>query len=164
MDVLVSFYSRTGNTKKTAQSIARMCSNKDLDVKTEEIVDEKVRGGILGFLRGGKDALLKKETEIEDSSHDPAEADVVIVGSPVWAGNITPAVRTYLNRHSDMIEKVSFFCTHGGGDPSNVFETMEDIVEESPEAILSVRDKNVKKNKHLDEVERFVEEISHNVL
>ena len=108
MKTLVTFYSRDGHTKRAAEIIAKAL-NADID----EIKDKKSRKGIIGFLRAGYDATRGKTTEI-NFSKNPADYDVVILGSPVWNGRVTPAVRTYLLKNRNNIKKTAFFVTCAG--------------------------------------------------
>ena len=108
MKALVTFYSRDGHTKRAAEIIAKAL-NADID----EIKDKKPRKGIIGFLRAGYDATRGKTTEI-NFSKNPADYDIVIIGSPVWNGRVTPAVRTYLLKNRDGIKKAAFFATCAG--------------------------------------------------
>jgi multimeric flavodoxin WrbA len=39
---------------------------------------------------------------------NPAGYDLVIFGSPIWAGNIAPAIRTYINQYGDSIGSTSY--------------------------------------------------------
>lgn len=50
MSRLVVFYSRTGNTKKVAEALAR-----ELKCDTDEILETKSRKGILGYIFAGRD-------------------------------------------------------------------------------------------------------------
>ncbi len=58
---LVVFYSRTGTTKRVAESISNL-----LKCDVEEIVDRKNRKGPLGYLKSESDAMSKKLTVIKD--------------------------------------------------------------------------------------------------
>lgn len=60
---LVVYYSRTGNTRFVAEMIAEK-----LKADIEELIDKKGRGGSIGFLIAGKDAALKKETQMGRSN------------------------------------------------------------------------------------------------
>ena len=136
MKALVAFYSRTGNTKSVGEEIAR-CLNADVD----EIVDKKNRAGIIGFLGGAIDALFDKSTEVEYMSN-PQEYDLVIIGSPVWAGRVTPAVKAYLSRNR--FNKTGFFCTYSS-KAGKSFERMEEL-SRKPVGTLGVRDKHIEKS------------------
>ena len=118
MKSLVVFYSRTGNARFVAQTIAAL-----IGADTEEIVDLKKRGGALGFLSGGSDARRGKETEIESPKRSAADYDFIIVGTPIWAGRPTPAITTYLKKTDLLGKKVSFFFVQGGKKPQGIEET-----------------------------------------
>ncbi|MCD6551226.1 hypothetical protein [Thermotoga sp.] len=105
--ILVAFYSRDGHTRKVAKLIAKRL-NADID----EIEDKKPRKGLIGFLIAGYDATRGKTTEITFSK-DPSDYEIVILGSPVWNGRLTPAVRTYLLENKEKIKKACFFVTCG---------------------------------------------------
>ncbi len=159
MKILITFYSRTGITRKTAKDMGQLISTTGYEIDIEEIIDKKDRSGKIGYMVAGKDALAKKETEIGDVHHDPGNYDMVILGTPVWAGTITPAVRTYLHKYRECIKEAAFFCTHGGGGSSKTFDVMEDILDLPPLAVESFRDKSVKKEGHKGRLNPFLQEI-----
>jgi flavodoxin len=133
MKCLVVFYSNTGNTEKVAKEISE-----SLDCDLGPIVDLKSRGGSLGFFLAGFDAMLKSGTKIKEPDFDPSEYDLVVIGSPIWAGNIPPALRTYLDSNKGKISQVAFFVTKGGEKPGKVYDEMEEILEKKPVATYSV--------------------------
>jgi menaquinone-dependent protoporphyrinogen IX oxidase len=103
MKYLVVYYSRTGNTKTVGMTIG-----KTLSADIDEIIDKKRRVGIVNWIRAARDAQAKKLTEIH-SNKNPQDYDVIVIGSPIWAGNITPALRTYLTTHDLKGKKIAFF-------------------------------------------------------
>jgi flavodoxin len=106
MKSLVVYYTRTGNAKFIAETIAS-----NIGANTEEIVDLKKRSGPIGFITGGKDATQGKETEIGKIKHMPQDYDLIVIGTPVWSSSPTPAIRTYIN-HNDLAgKKVALFLT-----------------------------------------------------
>ena len=135
---LAVFYSRTGVTKKAMQSLASM-----LRCDMEEIVDQKNRSGIFGYLRSGKDAVMKNVARIERAKKDPADYDIVLIGTPVWAHNMTPAVRTYIMKYKEHIKNVAFLCTEGGSGGEKVIKSMEELCGKPPRATLILKTKEV---------------------
>ena len=129
MKTLVTFYSRTGRTKELAKEIS-----KQLNAELDEIIDNKKRCGIFGWLGAGKDAMEKNLTEIK---HDisPKNYGLVVIGTPVWASSITPAIRTYLKKHK--FKKVAFFIVSGSGDTENAAYEMEKL-SKKPIAVLNM--------------------------
>ncbi len=109
MRTLVVYYTRTGNSKFVAETIAA-----ELGADIEEVIDMKNRQGRLAFLSAGRDAMQGKETQIAPTKRTPTEYDLVIIGQPVWAGNPTPAIRTYLNKNDLSGKKIGLFFSDVG--------------------------------------------------
>jgi flavodoxin len=109
---LIVYYSRTGNTKFIAETVAA-----EIGADTEEIVDKKNRMGIGGWLGAGKDARAGVETEIEPLKKSPADYDLIIVGTPIWASRVTPAITTYLKKNDLAGKKVAAFFVQDGKKP-----------------------------------------------
>ncbi|MCX7705323.1 MAG: hypothetical protein N2115_03575 [bacterium] len=155
---LVVYYSRTGITKKIAQEIAEYLSS---DI--EQIIDEKDRSGIRGFMTGGRDAMKRELTQIKPVEKDPANYDIVIIGTPVWAANITPAIRTYIMQNREKFKNVAFFCTTGGTGIEKTFIEMEVVCKKKPIATFAATSIEVKKNTYQG-FKEFIEKIkSHNL-
>ncbi len=132
MKTLIAYYSRTGNTKQVAETLAEK-----LDADIDEIKDMKDRSGIVGWLMGGKDAFRENTTEIAFKK-DPKDYDLVVIGTPVWAGTMTPAVRMYLKNN---FKKVAFFCTYGGSE-GKTFAEMQKI-SKKPVATLGLNQREL---------------------
>ena len=155
MKTLVVYYSRTGFTKKLAHALAVK-----LQAETEELVDNTSRKGIMGWIKGGRDAVKKFMTVISPAQKDPAQYDLVVVGSPVWAGSMAPALRTYLTQQKSKIKKSACFCTMGGSGGQGLFSQVEEILEQKPSATLALKTKQVAGNQYAAELDRFAEQIA----
>lgn len=151
MKTLVVFYSRTGNTRRVGEAVARA-----LGADMEEIFDKKKRSGFFGFLFGGRDSLLKNKAAIEPSREKASDYDLVVLGTPVWANNMTPAMRTYLSEFSAGAGPVAFFLTTGGSGINSTFAEMERLAGKAPLAKLAVKHQQAKKGDFAAEVEEFV--------
>ncbi len=114
MDTLVCYYSRSGHSKAYAKRLA-----KELHADLREIVEVQRRfTGPIGFLKAGYDSKNEKKRSIHLSGLTLLDSfKTVIVVSPVWAGNVPPAVRefafTYRIRSSDLFVLIN----HKGSDP-----------------------------------------------
>lgn len=104
--ILVVYYSREGHTKLVADEIA-----KRFNADIERLIDRKDRAGPLAVMEAGRDAVSGNLTEIEPLKHDPQNYDIVLVGTPSWFGNVTPAVRTFLSRYHMKGKTVGLFGT-----------------------------------------------------
>ncbi len=108
MQALVVYYSRTGHTKKVGDELA-----KALPGDVEEIVDTANRAGPIGWLMSGREGSGKKLAKIQPVKKDPANYDIVVIGTPIWAANMSSPVRTYLTENKAKFKNVAFFCTEG---------------------------------------------------
>ena len=154
MKILVVYYSRTGTTKKVAETIAS-----DLKCDSEEIIDTKNRSGFWGYLKSGRDAMKKRLTILEPIKKTPDSYDLVIIGTPIWAWNVSAPVRTYIVQNADKFKKVAFFCTMGGSGDVKAFKEMESISGKKPIATLGLRQADVKNDTYKEKVSKFIEEI-----
>ncbi len=151
MKILIVYYSRTGATKKVAETLKR-----ELNADIEEVQDIKNRMGFLGYLFAGRDATFGSLTDIKEVTKNPTEYDIVIVGTPIWAWNVTPAVRTYLTKFKGQFKKIAFFCTEGGSGGARAFLEMEKICGLKPQVTLELTTREIIKNKYLEKVKNFI--------
>lgn len=122
MPTLVVYYSRTGNTRFVAEKIAT-----HLKADICEVTDKKSRKGKLVYLSGGIAAFREKLTKIEiPQSID--KYDFIVIGSPVWAGKITPAIRTFLVENDFLNKQMAFFVTLGGDKPEKALRNMHEAI------------------------------------
>ena len=155
MKSLVVFYSRTGTTKKVGEAIG-----KALGCNIEEIIDTANRKWLFGWLRSGRDAMRKKLTVIHPIKLNPAEVDIVIIGTPNWGNLLAPAIRTYIEQNKASFKKVAFFCTAGGSNCENVFKELELLCGKSPVGVLGIRQKEAKANEITDKINQFIAKLS----
>jgi len=160
MKALVMYYSRTGNTRKIAEAIAEAL-RADAEVELEEIVDIKKRRGVFGFIGSGKDAVLKRTTTIEPIRADLSSYDLVVVGTPVWAGSVASPIRTFLSEHGNNVKQPAFFCTTGGTGIKKALRVMEELCGKAPAATLSFTEKGLKDAEDVATgVKAFVEKLT----
>ena len=98
-----------------------------------EVIDKKSRTGKLIFLTGGYAAIREKTTEIE-ASKSINTYDLIIVGSPIWADKITPAIRTFLTKNGFSDKQVAFFVTMEGNKPKKALKNMKKTI--SPKSLI----------------------------
>jgi flavodoxin len=152
MKALVVYYTRTGTTAKAAQMIAAA-----LDADKEEIKEPGDRGGPLGWLRSGKEASQRKPAQVKPLQADPAAYDLVVVGTPVWAGTVSSPVRGFIEQYREKLPGVAFFCTMGGDDPVKTFPEMEEACSRSPASTLALQKHTVDGGQAQAKVAEFAE-------
>jgi flavodoxin len=132
MKSLVVYYTRTGKTKFVAETIATQ-----LGADIEEIVDLKKRAGTLGWIMSGKDASRKSLTGIAPTRKAPADYDLIVIGTPIWAWSPTPAIRTYISQNNLSGKKVALFYTFDsdmkqGGERTKAMLPNATVISELP--------------------------------
>ncbi|MCD6359259.1 MAG: NAD(P)H-dependent oxidoreductase [Armatimonadetes bacterium] len=145
--VLLVWYSRSGNTTKAMQTLAEHLRGEGAEVSLEQLEEVGTnRRGVTGWLRAGRDATLKREVEIAPVEADVSSFDLVVLGTPVWASTMAPAVRTFCSAHGHEIERVAFLCTFGGGGDVSTFRNMAATCGGEPVATLALIDKRIRKD------------------
>lgn len=131
--VVVVYYSQHGHTERVAKRVAEA-----LGAGLEPIVSTEVRHGIFGFLIQGWSAIRGRPARIEPIGYDPAAADLVIVGSPVWANHVSTPARAYLERYGRACKAVAVFVTLDGEQPCQALHDMAEACGKRPVAQLVI--------------------------
>jgi len=118
--MLVVYYSLSGNTERVAQDLA-----KRLGADLEKLGDLKNRRGPLGYLRAVIDSIRERPAELADIGKHARDYDLTIVGTPIWGGKITPAMRSYLRTIRGRCNDIAFFTTSGSTPAVKVTPDME---------------------------------------
>ncbi len=158
MKVLIVFYSRQGVTRRLAHRLAEAFDGHDCCI--EQIIDLKDRSGPIGLLRSGADAIFGKLTRIEAPKEYPSDYDLVLVGTPTWTGNISPAIRTYLMQFGGSSEKVAYFCTFRVAGYGLAFRRLRKFFQYDPVAALAVKNSHIRADKFADQVGQYISEIT----
>lgn len=152
MRYLVLYFSLTGNTERAAKMIAQR-----LGADLEQVHDIKKRSGPWGFFTSGMDSVLKRKTKIRAIQNDIKNYDVLIVGSPVWAGHMAPAVRAILSEHKPM--KAALFVTFQGSSGKSLDDLRQALkgVTIAAEIGINARELSTEKTRAL--IEEFCNKI-----
>jgi menaquinone-dependent protoporphyrinogen IX oxidase len=150
--ILVVYYSRTGTTRKVAQSLAAA-----LSCDCEEIVEAGSRGGMLGYLRSVVEARRQAPSRITPAVRDPSRYDLVVIGTPVWAWSLSSPVRAYLLANKSKLPAVAFFCTLGGAGSDQAFRQMREVVGKPPIDSIAVTAGDVASANEAPRIAPFVE-------
>lgn len=150
MRTVILYYSRTGNTRNVAETLAAT-----LGADLEEIRDTRDRSGLLGYVRAAHDAMRKRSAEVEPLGLTVADYDLVVIGTPVWAFTMTPAVRQILETQRDNLRAVAFFCTTGDSGMARTFRDMESVCGRAPRAVMSLTRRELREDEMAGKVAAF---------
>ena len=154
MTILTVYYSRTGITKKAAEEIAQA-----LNCPIERLEGVKSRLGIWGYIMAGREAMLKKCPEIKEVKFDPSNFDLIVIGSPNWAGYMASPLRSYLIQTRGKIKKAAIFITQGGGGAEKVIKDIENLINKPSVAQLMLRAREIMSGSSNEKIISFSSQI-----
>ena len=127
MKRLVVFYSLEGNTEYIADTIAEKLSADKLKLVPKKAYADK---GFAKFFWGGKSAVMAEKPELEPYDVNLDDYDEIVIGFPVWAGNITPPIRTFASDNMDSLKgkKISSFACESGAGAEKAFEKLKSLL------------------------------------
>ena len=123
MSTLIVYYSQGGNTEYTAQKIARETGFDTLRIEPKK---EYPSTGFRKFFWGGKSAVMAETPELLPYEFDSASYDRIVIGFPVWAGTITPPIRTFVKENDLSGKKVAAFACQSGSGAEKAFGKLKE--------------------------------------
>lgn len=151
MKTAVVFYSMHGNVRYVSEKVA-----KELGADLIELIPVKAYPdkGAMQFIWGGSAVTFKKKPELEPYTFNASDYDLVIIGTPVWASNFTPPLRTFFENNDLTGKKIAVIATSAGGDSAKCVEAVKTAAKaDSLAAVLSLVDP---KEKPSDENEKQI--------
>ena len=122
---LIVYYSLEGNTDFAAKEIAKVLGYETLRLEPIKKYPEK---GPLKFLVGGKGACLAETPRLKPYVFNVNEYARIIFGFPVWAGNITPPIRTFIKENDLRGKKIAAFACQGGAGAEKAFGKLKEAL------------------------------------
>lgn len=120
---LVVYYSWScGNTEKIAEQLADAC---DADIARIETVDPYPEDYQETVDQGQREVNAGFMPEIENLEYNPADYDVIVIGTPTWWYTMAPAVKTFI-AENDFSGKTVVALSTNGSWPGNVTADIED--------------------------------------
>lgn len=151
MKTAIVFYSMHGNVRYVSEKVA-----KELGADLIELIPVKAYPdkGAMQFIWGGSAVTFKKKPELEPYTFNASDYDLVIIGTPVWASNFTPPLRTFFENNDLTGKKIAVIATSAGGDSAKCVEAVKAAAKaDSLAAVLSLVDP---KEKPSDENEKQI--------
>ncbi len=152
--IIIIYFSLTGNTKKLAVKIYEILKSRGFEVSLFELESKKK-----SFLMNCFDAIKGKTFHIEKVP--PVENyEIVFMGSPIWAGKITPLIRSLIKEVNLSNKKVFLFTTFGSGlAKTSAMKEFEKLVKEKGgEIIGNIEVKGKKIEENINRVKETIEE------
>lgn len=131
MKVAIIYYSMSGNTKYAADKIEeQLKAGAEVDRIEIHPVKAYPDKGAKKFFWGGKSAVMGETPELEPYDFDADNYDMVIIGTPVWASNCAPPIRTFLTEHAGELKgkKLGMYVCYSGGGAEKAIVKMKKCI------------------------------------
>jgi len=112
LKTLVLYYSYEGSTQKVAEYLTESLG---LDIARVIPVKEMKSKGFGKFFLGGSQVIMKKKPKILPLNIDFDQYDLILLGSPIWAGTFAPPIHTLLESGLIHDKNIGYFYCHEGG-------------------------------------------------
>ncbi len=148
--VLVVYFSRTGNNKKIATK-----TKEYLNCDIDEIIDLGGKNIITGIFA----VIFKKKTKIMFEK-DPEGYNFLIIVTPVWVGTIPPAVRAYILKNREKIKKIAILSISGNGKKNEkLIPEIEFLINNKTLTNLLLTEKEFIKGNYKDKFKEFLQKV-----
>lgn len=120
--IVVLYFSATGTTKRAAETIANMTGSSVWRIEPEVPYPDKMRA-VADKVKADEKAGIR----IKPKAALPAElrdADIYIVGSPVWSGTMPSVLADFLRNEGFAGKRLLPFTTHMGSGLGNIVQAM----------------------------------------
>lgn len=154
MKSLIVYYSHSGVTESLSKELQSVINAEILKLEPENDLGTP---GFFNYIKGGWQVIQKHLPKLTNKKVNLDDYDLIAIGTPVWFGCYTPAIRSFLKDHQIKNKKLILFCTHRGG-PGRTFAALEKAIgiDENGNQIISEFNLNGKYSS--DEKARFIQE------
>jgi flavodoxin len=157
---LILYYSLTGNTKACCEALQKTLGTDILEIK-----DLRKRSGKWGFFKTAIASLFGKQTKIEPENPDFSPYSNIILGSPIWTGKLSMAIRTLIDKNRFDGKKAVIFTTTNAYEKEKYKEKSKDLVRKAGGDVVGYYQVLAKEEVNEEEkVDRPVEQIVQDAL
>lgn len=140
-NILVVYFTRTGRSEKVALEL-----NKHYKCMVEKINEKEKRKGISGYIKSAWQGIKKSTCTINKVKYNPQNYNITIIITPLWAGNISSPVRTYLQKYSDKINDYGIIITHNSSSYKAAEDEIKAMLHKEPIFQVEYKKKDIDNN------------------
>lgn len=152
---LIVYFSWGGNTRTVANHIHDLIGGDIVEVETVIPYPDSYEE-VIQIAPGELESDYRPELKTKVENMD--EYDTLIVGTPIWGGHLTPAMKSFLASYDLSGKAIAPFCTHGG---SGTAQSVNDIRSVCPNSTIlsSLAVYGSRAESSRADVERWLEQI-----
>ena len=156
---IILYYSLTGNTKASCEALQEA-----LGADIIEIKDLRERSGKWGFFKTAIGSLFGKHTKIEPENPDLSAYPNIILGSPIWTGKLSMAIRTLIDKNRFDEKKIVVCTTTNAFEKEKYKEKSKNLVRKSGGDVAGYYQVLAKEEVNGEKIDRTKEQIAEDVL
>ena len=137
MKSAVVFFSYDGNTRYLAGEISRELDSELIElsvVRNRNVADRKT------FAWRTRQVSASQTPEVRFPDFSFRDADLIVVGTPVWAGSMAPAIRSFLHSHDFFRTNFALFACYAGRVGSALQHMKDMLIGNTIVGELSIRE------------------------
>ncbi len=131
MDTLVVYYSRSGSTRTVAAALARGVGG-----TLRELLDANARTNLFAAAMA---ALFRRSARLVNPDYDVSGYETVVIMTPIWVGNPTPAANTFLRMADLTGKKVMIVALGESGENLATSSHLEQMARARGAEVIGVR-------------------------
>lgn len=150
MKTAIVYYSLNGNTALAAERIAGKLGAKLIRIEPEKAYPDK---GLKKFFHGGLSAVKNETPKLKPYSFNAEDYERIILASPVWASNIAPPLRSFIEQNRAALagkRLAAFICLSGSGAQKAMEKLKACLGVEALDAELALIDPKSRANEEND--------------
>jgi flavodoxin len=146
MKICTIYNSYSGNTRCVAESVHAACGG-----ELVEVISKEYSSRLTAYTIGCYRAMKGMSDRIEPASIDVSSSDLIVIGTPVWAGRATPAINGAVAALTGCGGKPAVIFATCGGKGDDALRFMREALEAQGVKVAGefVFDKNTLKDKDL---------------
>lgn len=146
MKKIFIYYSRTGN----GLAVARRMEELGFDIRKVETKLNLGKTFFFQMMKGGFLAGMNKKAKLINYINDISDYDEVVIGSPIWNGNLSCPINTVLAETDFKDKKLSFILYSGSGEGKKAEKRIKKLFPGANIIFMQEPKKNEKELKKLD--------------
>lgn len=123
------YYSLDGHTHFIAQKMSRQLQCPTIRLKLEQ--EFSSTNTFLKFFWAGQSSVFRTKPPLANKTIDLSSYDTLIIATPVWAGNLSSPVRSFLAKYAIEGKQVFLVASNSGGSCEKCFKSMRKLLSKS---------------------------------
>ena len=123
------YYSLNGHTEFIAKKMSKQLDCTTIPLKLEKEFSQTNK--FLQYFWAGKSSVFHDRPKLANKKIDITQFDTIIIATPVWAGNVSSPVRSFLSTYEIEGKSVYLVANNGGGTFTKCFASMRKLLPNS---------------------------------